>query len=95
MLVLATFTLVIAAKEKAFKNAEINKTGENGNNYKNRDKSENLGTNFAQVLCIQYPITFQEQSILALFDSKSEFNTIHLSFAKELDFSIRLTDVKA
>lgn len=55
VLVSATSTPIIAASEKALGNAE---TGENGKNDKNEDKDENSGTNFARILCIQYPITF-------------------------------------
>ena len=48
-----------------------------------------LGTTFEQVLYIRYPTTFWEKSVSALLDSRSEFNTIHPTFAKELGLSIR------
>ena len=42
-----------------------------------------------QVLCIRYPTTFQEKSVLALLDSGSEVNAIHPTFAKELGLRVR------
>ena len=87
MSVLAIFIPMTVAREEAHKNAETNETG---------NKDENLGTNLAQLLSIQYPISFQkQQSVLALLDSRCEINAIHLIFAKELSLFIRPTDVEA
>ena len=84
MSVSATFMPVILARKEALGNVETNKTG---------DKNENLGINFARVSYIQYPIIFQKQFILALFNSWSEVNTIYLTFAKKQGLSIRPIDV--
>lgn len=46
MLVLVTFRLVTTARKMAFRDAKTGGTGENSKNGKNKDKSENLGTNF-------------------------------------------------
>ena len=50
------------------------------------------------VLCIYYPFQFKknanETQIQALIDSKSEVNTIHPIFVRELSLSIRLTEVR-
>ena len=49
------------------------------------------------VMCIQYPITFQDSitqdssaldSTLALFDLDSEINIIHLTFAEKLGLMV-------
>ena len=74
---------------KAVETAGIGKDGE-------ESKSEYL-ENIARVPCIQYPITFWKKSvpILALFDLGSKVNAIYLTFARELDLSIRPTDVGA
>ena len=49
--------------------------------------------NLARVFCIRYPINIRKKSVLALFDSDSKVNAIHLTFAKEVGLPIRLTDV--
>lgn len=59
------------------------------------EDGEYLGTKFAQVLYIWYPITFWKKSVLAFIDSNSEINIIYSIFAKELGLPIRLTDVRA
>ena len=56
---------------------------------------ENLGSNFARVLCICYSINFGKKSVSALLNSGSELNTINPAFAKELGLAIRPTDVGA
>ena len=56
---------------------------------------ENLGYNLARVPYIYYLINFGEKSILALFNSGSEINTVYPAFAKELGLPIRPTDVRA
>ena len=56
---------------------------------------KNLGSNFAQVLCIQYPINFRQKYVLALFDLGSKINAIHPTFAKELGLVIRATKIRA
>lgn len=53
MLILATFTLVIAARKEIARNARTSKTsennenGKNGKNSKNEKKGKNLGINLA------------------------------------------------
>ena len=59
------------------------------------EDSENSRSNLAWVPCIRYPINFGKKSILALFDSGSEVNTVYLTFAKELGLPIRPIDVGA
>ena len=83
---------ITRARKEVFGNAKIVKTSENS---KNKDKNKTLGINIIQVLCIQYPIIFQKKSIFALFNPKSEINTIYPIFAKELGFFIRLIDIGA
>ena len=56
--------------------------------------NENLGSNLAQVPCIQYSINCRKKSMWELFDSDSKVNTIHPTFAKESSLSIRPTDIK-
>ena len=51
-----------------------------------KDDKENKGKypeNLAQILCIQYHITFRKKSllVLVLFDSGNEVNAIHPIFA--------------
>ena len=48
------------------------------------------------VSCIYYLIQFKKDKtqIQALIDSRSEVNTIYLSFAKQLGFFIRPTDIE-
>lgn len=91
--ILVISTLVTVLREKGVENAEDGKNlGIIGGTSKD---GENLKPNFTRVLCIQYPIVFKKKSVLALFDSSSEVNTIHPTFAKELGLFIKLTDVKA
>ena len=63
-----------------------------------KDGTESKGEypNLAQVPCIQYPITFRKKSMsmLALFDSGSEVNAIHLTLARKLGLPVRPTDPK-
>lgn len=80
---------------KLLENFPTDKTGENGENSKNEKKGEYPEINFIQVPYIWYPITFQEKSVLALFDLRTEVNAIYPTFAKELDLSIRPIDVEA
>ena len=58
-----------------------------------RGKDEN--PNLIQVPCIRYPITFRKKSVSALFDSGSEINAIHPTFAWELVLPIRAMDIGA
>ena len=62
---------------------------------KEKRVGENLGANLAQVSCIRYLTNFEKKSVLALLDSGSEINAVHLAFAKELGLPIRPTDVEA
>ena len=64
---------------------------------KDDKKSEGKYPNLAQVPCIRNPITFRKKSVsmLALFDSGSEVNTIHPTFAWKLRLLIRPTDIGA
>ena len=55
---------------------------------------ENLGSNLAQVPYICYPINFGKKSVSTLLDLGSEVNVVHLTFVKELGFSIRPTDIE-
>ena len=51
-----------------------------------------------RVPCIHYPVQFKDTDkapVQALIDSGSEVNAIHLTFAKQLSFSLRSTDVGA
>ena len=74
----------------AIETASISKNGEESKGEKN------LRLNLAQVPCIRYSISFQKKFVLvlALLDSSSRVNAIHLTFAKELDLPIRPTDVE-
>lgn len=92
VLVLATSTLVIVAREKAVKNAEDSKNLEITTEVGKNDKNQR--SNLAQVLCIRYPITFKRKSELEFFDQNSEINAIHPTFAKKLGFFIKLTNTK-
>ena len=56
---------------------------------------KNLRSNLTRVLFIYYPINFGKKSVLTFFDSSSEVNAVHLTFAKELGQLIRPTDVGA
>ena len=57
------------------------------------EDGENPRSNLAQILCIRYSINFRKKSVLAFFNSGSKVNAVHLTFAKELGFSIRLIDI--
>ena len=52
-----------------------------------------------RIPCIHYLIQFKKNTskaqVQALIDSRSEVNTIHLTFAKQLGLPIRPTDVGA
>ena len=85
--VLATSMLVTVARKKA--------VGENPGIAVEEAVDENPGSNLARVFYIRYHINFRKKSMLALFDSDSEVNTIYLTFAKELGLPIRQTEVKA
>ena len=80
MLVLTTFILVTIARKNASENDKNGKY---------------LVTNLVQVLYIWYHITFQNKSVLMLFDLKSEVNSIHLIFVKELNLSIWPINIRA
>ena len=73
---------------KAVGTAEVSEDG---------DESKGECPNLARVLCIWYPITFRKKSVLVsvLFDSGSEVNAIHSTFARELGLPIRTTDIGA
>ena len=79
------------ARKKALRNTETSESSENGEN--SRNENENSGSNFAKISYIQYLIIFQKQSILVLFDFKSEVNVIHPILTKKLGLSVRLTDI--
>ena len=51
--------------------------------------------NLVRVLYIRYPINFGKKFVLALLNLGCKFNTIYPTFAKDLGFPIRLTEVKA
>ena len=59
------------------------------------EDGENPRSNLAQVFCICYPINFEKKPVSALINSSNEVNIIYPTFAKELGFSIRLTDIGA
>ena len=56
---------------------------------------ENPRSNLVQIPCIRYSINMKKKSVSVLFDLGSEINAIHLTFDKELGFSIRPIDVGA
>ena len=84
--VLVTCTPVIETSVEAVEAAKVGKDSV---------KSEVEYPNLAWVPCIYYPITFWKRSVsmLALLDSGSEVNAIHLTFAKQLKLPIRPTHV--
>ena len=88
----ASSTPVTGIREETVETAEAVETAEDG---KDGDESEGEYPNLAQVLCIRYSITFWKKSMpmSALFDSSSEVNAIHLTFARELRLFIRTTDI--
>ena len=59
------------------------------------EDNKHLRYNLAQDLYICYSINFMHKSVLVLFESNSEVNAVHLTFTKEPDLSIRLTDIGA
>ena len=92
--VLATSTPVTGTRKEVVEAAEsvgIIRVG--------KDNKESKGEypNLAQVLCIQYPITFWKKSVFisVLFDSGSEVNAIHPTLARKLGLPIKPTDVGA
>ena len=87
MSVLVTSTLVTATGKEVVKTARASKDGK---------ESKGEYPNLAQVLCIQYSITFQKKfvSVSVLFDSGSEINVIYPIFAWELRLPIKLMDVR-
>ena len=74
---------------KATKVAESVGVGKDGE--KSEDK---CSENFVRVPCIRYSINCRKKSVSALFDSGGKINAVHLAFAKELGFFIRLIDVR-
>ena len=63
-----------AETAKAIKTARAGKNGKDS-------KGGEYPKNFVQILCIQYPITFQKKSGLIFLDLGSEVNTIYPTFA--------------
>ena len=66
-----------------------------GKDSKENKGGENLRSNLAQVLCIQYLINLRKKSVSTLFDSGSKINAVYPTFAKELGLLIRPIDVEA
>ena len=98
MSVLATSTPLTRTREKAFEATEFVETIEAIETAEvGKDDKESKGEypNLAQVPCIWYPITFRKKSMFmsTLFNSGSEVNAIHPTFAWNLGLSIRPTDV--
>ena len=87
----ATEAVKTAKAIETVKTVGTAKVGEDDN------KSKSDCPNLARVPCIRYTITFQKKSvpISALFDSGSEVNAIHPTFAQELGLPIRTTDIGA
>ena len=48
-----------------------------------------------RVLCIHYPVQFQEEQIKALFDSGSKVNAINPDYAQRLRLKIQKTNIRA
>ena len=48
-----------------------------------------------KVLCIYYPVRFQEEQVQVLLDSGSEVNAINLDFARKLVLKVWKTNVGA
>ena len=48
-----------------------------------------------RVLCIYYPVQFQEEQVRALLDGSSEVNAMSPIYAKRLGFKTRKTNVRA
>ena len=98
MSVLASSTSVTGTREEVVETAKAVRTAkaiETVKVTKDSKKSEGEYPNLARVLCIRYPITFRKKSVpmSALFDSRSEVNTIYLTLARELELLIRPTDI--
>lgn len=76
MLISATSTPVIANREEI---VEMAKTAEDSK----KSESDEYLANLAKVIYIRYPIIFLKKflSISALFDSGSQVNAIHPTFA--------------
>lgn len=95
---MATSTLVITARKEAIKNTKKVKNSKNGKNNENNENNKN-GKYLEQILHKFYVSNilspFQKKFVLALLDLKNVVNAIYLTFAKELGFSIQLTDVGA
>ena len=89
----ANSILVTVTKNEAVKTVETIGAGENGED----DKGGKYLRNLARVPYNWYSITFWRKSVpvLALFNSSSEVNAIHPTFAQELRLPIRPTDVEA
>ena len=90
----ATSTLVTGTREETVEAAESIETAE-----VDKDGKESKGeySNLARVPCIWYSITLRKKSVSVstLFDSGSEVNAIHPTFAWELGLPIRPTDIGA
>ena len=84
-----TFTPVTGNRKKAVETVET--AGNNGKESKGK-----YPENFIQVACIWYLITFRKKSVpvLAFFGSSSKVNTIHPTFAQELELLIRPSDIE-
>ena len=48
-----------------------------------------------RVLCIQYPVRFEEEQVKALLNSGSEVNAMNPNFARKLDLKVWKTNVGA
>ena len=91
--------MIIRTRKEAVKTVEIvepAKTARAGKDSK-KSKDGEYPKNLARVLCTRYPITFWKKfvPVSALFNSSSEVNTIHPTFAQELGLPIMPTDVGA
>ena len=60
-----------------------------------KENEDEYPENLVWVLCIWYPITFWKKSmpVLVLFNSDSEVNAIHPTFALKLRLFIKLMDI--
>ena len=94
MLVSVISTSVTGTREETVETAEAVDTAEV---CEDSDESKSECPNLTRVPCIRYPITFRKKSmpVSALFDSGSEVNAIHPTFARELGLPIRTTDIEA
>lgn len=82
---------VIVARKKAVETIETVETIRD----KDNEGVEYPEISFIQILCIWYPITFQKESILVLFNFGNKVNAIYPIFAKELGLFIRPTNIRA